>query len=313
MFCDLPDDACRHQHIAALLGLVPNPRSYGDFEGDCPECRHGGFALSAPTKSRTLRNIWSCNCQRCERGRGCSAATVRAAQLRAGVSAWCLGAYDGGGTQEVSPDTARRLRLAVSDILAAPGLKPADIRIMLAEADGRKVPEVYSEFVRFAKSIGIGKTQAQEAAARWCRPSDCSPQTRGAVADASRNTEAGIVVKPSRSETGIRSVSDQRTVGFRPTDITDTRSSDLPGARNVRKSETDQQTPGAEPDETTATRPVLRSVGKQTGKHATPTPPPASEVLAHRDYCRGCGFVLDPALADAGMQVHPTCSDPLTA
>jgi hypothetical protein len=261
VFCDLADDACRREHIAVPLGLVPNPRSPGDFEGDCPECGHGGFALSAPTKSRSLRNIWACNCKRCNRGRGCGAGTIRAAQLRAGVSAWCLGDYDGGGTQEVHPDTARRLRLAVRDILAAPGLKPADIRITLAEADGCEVPEDYTAFVRFAKSIGIGKTQAQEAAARWCRPSDCSPQTRGAVADASRNTQPGIVVKPPSSQPRVRSVSDQRTAGFRPTDITDTGRPDLVANRNVRRSETDQRTPDDKTAETAIALQVLRAAG----------------------------------------------------
>jgi hypothetical protein len=50
---------------------------------------------------------------------------------------------------------------------------------------------------------------------------------------------------------------------------------------------------------------------KRTGKRGTPTPPSVSEVLAHRDYCRGCGFDLDPVLAKAGIQVHAGCIDPL--
>jgi len=35
------------------------------------------------------------------------------------------------------------------------------------------------------------------------------------------------------------------------------------------------------------------------------------EVLAHRDYCRDCGFELNPVLAEAGKKVHAGCTDPL--
>jgi hypothetical protein len=184
VFCDSPDSTCRQYHLADPLDLDPNPRSPGDGEGSCPECGHGGFALSAPTRSRSLRHIWSCNCKRCNRGKGCPAGTIRIALLRRGIGVGCLGIYDGDASQDIQPEAARRLKLAVSDILAAPGLKPADIRIMLAEAEGRKVPEDFTRFVAFAIEAGVGRSQAYEAAARWCRPSDCHPQTRGAVADA---------------------------------------------------------------------------------------------------------------------------------
>jgi len=45
-------------------------------------------------------------------------------------------------------------------------------------------------------------------------------------------------------------------------------------------------------------------------KRGTHVPPPASEVLAHRDYCRDCGYPLDPVLTAMGVQVHPGCTDP---
>src|ERR1700722_2423633 len=64
--------------------------------------------------------------------------------------------------------------LAISDILATPGLKLQDVRLILAEAQGRKIPvDDYTEFVRFAKGIGLAHQQAYEAARRWVRrPSD---------------------------------------------------------------------------------------------------------------------------------------------
>ena len=169
MGCDLEAARCRREHIAVLLeGAEPNPRSPGDWEARCPGCGHrAAFALSAPTHTK-YRNIWGCACKRC----GCQPGALRALMLGRGIRAECLGLYDG-PDKVIQPEAARRLDLAVRDILAAPGLKPSDIRIVLADAMGRKVPEDYSAFVQFARSIGIGKTQAQEAAARWgCRPSD---------------------------------------------------------------------------------------------------------------------------------------------
>ena len=51
--------------------------------------------------------------------------------------------------------------------------------------------------------------------------------------------------------------------------------------------------------------------GRRSKTSGTYMPPSVDEVLAHREHCRDCGFDLDPALAEAGMRVHPTCSDPL--
>jgi hypothetical protein len=54
-----------------------------------------------------------------------------------------------------------------------------------------------------------------------------------------------------------------------------------------------------------------QSRNRTARKGGTPTPPSASEVLAHRDYCRDCGFELNPVLAEAGKKVHAGCTDPL--
>ena len=175
MGCRDQPATCRGR-IAELLGLQPNPRSPGDYEGRCPGCGHGGFALSA---GRKYPHIWCCNCPRCPcRGRE-GAGVVRLAILRKDIDRRCLGDYD--GTRQHEPDSAAIL--AIRDILALPRMRPADIRIILAEAAGQKIPDDYTSFVRFAKGLGIGKTQAQEAATRWCRPPDWSPPNGGGVVD----------------------------------------------------------------------------------------------------------------------------------
>jgi hypothetical protein len=168
-------DQCRREHIASrLAGAEPEG---GDFEARCPVCGHGGFRVSRATRSRRLRNVWTCACPRCR----CPAGAVRGALLRLGVGAGCLGDYDGGSTREIPADIARAMDLAISDILAAPGLKLQDVRLILAEAQGRKIPEDdYTEFVRFAKSIGLAHQQAYEAARRWVsRPPGSPPTNRG--------------------------------------------------------------------------------------------------------------------------------------
>jgi DNA-binding transcriptional ArsR family regulator len=54
-----------------------------------------------------------------------------------------------------------------------------------------------------------------------------------------------------------------------------------------------------------------RRSAKRPGTGGTYTPPDAQEVLAHKSWCRDCGFELDPRLAAEGMIVHPGCYDPL--
>jgi hypothetical protein len=196
--CDLDAGTCRRDHIASRLEKVE--ADGGDYEARCPACGHGGFRVSRPTRSKRLRNVWTCACQRC-RGR-CGPGAIRVALLRLGISAACLGTYDGDNAKEIPADVARAMDLVISDILATPGLKLQDVRLALAEAQGRKIPDDdYTEFVKFAKGVGLAHQQAYEAARRWVRrPSDCPPQTGGEVVDTSRNTEQGNPVKPRRSQ-----------------------------------------------------------------------------------------------------------------
>ena len=165
-----------------MLSLEPNPRSPGDWIGDCPACGHGGFALSKPTLTK-MRNMWSCNCKRCNGRNGCTPRTVRAAMIGKKVQAACLGTYIGKDPAEVAPETGRLMAQVIDDILAAPHLKAADIRVALAEARGRKVPTNYSEFVQFGISIGMGRSNAYNMAERWCSASspagEYPPQTGG--------------------------------------------------------------------------------------------------------------------------------------
>lgn len=149
-----------------------------DWEARCPVCGHGGFRISQPGRTR-YRHIWVCNCRRCR----CDAADVRAALLALGVMPGCLGVYGTLRKASTDPNLGCALEAAARDVLCAPGLKPADIRVVLAEALGEKVPADYRGFARWAMSIGIGRTQAYEAAARWCRPPDESPPPGEGVVD----------------------------------------------------------------------------------------------------------------------------------
>jgi len=135
--------------------------------------------VSRPDRSRRLRNMWTCACGLCK-GR-CTPGALRAELLRLDIKAACLGIYDGANAREIPADVAQEMDRTINDILATPGLKLQDIRLALAEAQGRKIPEDdYTEFVRFAKGIGLAHQQAYEAARRWVRrPSDCPPSNRG--------------------------------------------------------------------------------------------------------------------------------------
>jgi hypothetical protein len=174
--CDLAADACRREHIARYL-VSPEPDGT-DYEAHCPACGHGGFRVSA-ARVRAYRNVWTCACKLCR----CTPGAIRAALLVRDIPAACLGIYDGPVRKDIDPEAARTMSRAIGDILAVPHLRPADMRLMLAEAQGRKVPGEFGLCVKFAVSLGIGKTQAKEAAGRWCRPSDSHPQTGGGVVD----------------------------------------------------------------------------------------------------------------------------------
>ena len=172
MACDLDADTCRAKHIAGRLDGAESDG--GDYEARCPACGHGGFRISA-ARVRAYRNVWTCACKRCR----CSPGAVRVKLLGRDIPAACLGLYDGPVRKDIDPETARAVNRAIEDIYAVPHLKPADMRLMLAEAQGRKVPGEFGQLVKFAMSLGIGKTQAKEAAGRWCRPSDSHPPNGG--------------------------------------------------------------------------------------------------------------------------------------
>lgn len=173
----LTAEQCRAQHIA--LRLRDAKPDGGDFEARCPVCGHGGFRISQ-ARVRSLRHIWTCACRRC---RCDDPAALRSALLRLGVMPGCLGSYGTRGKTGFDLTVAAELVQAVDDILAAPHLRPSDIRIILAEARGQKVPADYRSFVKWAMSIGIGQRQAYEAAQRWCRPTDMSSPSGGGTSD----------------------------------------------------------------------------------------------------------------------------------
>jgi hypothetical protein len=169
-------DQCRARHIA--LKLRDAKPDGADYEARCPVCGHLAFRVSAAREKR-YRNVWTCACK----PRHCEPGAMRTALLALGVMPGCLGFYAASAKASADPNMAARLDAATADILDAPHLKPSDMRIILAEARGRKVPGEFRQFVKWAMSIGIGRTQAYEAAARWCRPADASSSPEGGVVD----------------------------------------------------------------------------------------------------------------------------------
>ena len=136
--------------------------------------------------------------------------------LKLGISRHCLGEYSDLGRKAIDLEAAQRLALAVRDILSAPHLPPADIRLVLAEAEGQMIPDAVEgeskrPFVKFAMANGVGQRQAYEAFDRWSRPPASPPLTGRGGADASHNTESGGDVKPSSSEPQILAVSAEDT------------------------------------------------------------------------------------------------------
>jgi len=165
MACPRGAHQCRADDIAPKL-RDPEPDG-GDWEARCPVCGHETFRISKPDRSG-YRNIWACACKKCR----CKP-YLRAALLALGILPGCLGSYGTkGGSASPDPAAVAMLTQAVDDILDAPRLKPSDMRIVLAEARGHKVPADKRAFVPWAMSIGIGRRQAYDAADRWCRPAD---------------------------------------------------------------------------------------------------------------------------------------------
>jgi hypothetical protein len=176
MGCQLAPDQCRAQHIAPRLRLAEPDGT--DWEARCPLCGHGSFRVSV-ARERRYRHVWTCACK----PRHCEAPEMRAALLALGVMPGCLGDYGTYARPVRDPAASARLEQAVRDILAAPHLRPSDMRIVLAEALGDKIPAESRSFVPWAMRIGIGRRQAFEAVARWCRPADSSSSPEGGVVD----------------------------------------------------------------------------------------------------------------------------------
>jgi hypothetical protein len=200
--CKTDPAICRREHVARLLGLAPNPRSPGDFEGRCPVCGHGGFALSRPTLTR-MRNIWSCNCKICNGGRGCPAKVTRAAMVRRRISPWCLGTFIGKDKPQADLDRLRRIAQTVDDLInCRPCLSAADMLMALAEARGDKIPGDYGECAAFARQLGMSNGNAYNVAAKWTAGpgSEVTPQNGGAVDDTSSTTGGRNRVNTPRPE-----------------------------------------------------------------------------------------------------------------
>lgn len=179
MACGSTAGQCRALHIAPNLRDATQDGT--DWEAKCPVCGHGGFRLSQPSRSR-YRHIWVCACRRCK----CSPDAIRAALLALEITPGCLGSYALDLKPASDPVAAAELREAVDLILSWPGLDASQVRIILAEARGDKIPDDYSGFVRFAKGIGIGQANAYKVAAKHCRPSGCPPPPgEGGVEDQS--------------------------------------------------------------------------------------------------------------------------------
>ena len=207
--CHTDSNPCRAAHIASLLGLKPNrrPGRAGDFEGDCPACGHGGFALSQPTLTK-MRNMWSCNCKICNGGNGCPTKVTRAAMIRKKISPWCLGSYIGKDKPEADLDQLRKIAQTVDDLINCPGLSAADMVMTLAEARGDKIPDEYGACAAFAKNtLGMSNGNAYNIAKKWAtasssRPAghEVPPQTGGGVDDTSRTPQKRNRVNTPRSE-----------------------------------------------------------------------------------------------------------------
>jgi hypothetical protein len=168
MTCPSEADRCRAEHVAPKLSDAE--QASADYEARCPVCRHGGFRISHASKSR-YRHVWVCACRRCH----CGPAAIRAELMRLGVRPGCLGGYGIDLKPATDPIGAAKLKEAVDLVLGWPGLDQSEMRIILAEARGDKVPDEYREFVRFAKGIGIGQANAYKVAGKMCRPPDCPP------------------------------------------------------------------------------------------------------------------------------------------
>jgi hypothetical protein len=160
--------SCRGK-IADRLGLAPSKRKSWQYEGRCPVCKHGGFAITAADQGHApLRHIWHCNCHRCR----CDPAAIRSAMLELGISADCLGTYKQHARKPGQPaDPAAELRSQMLAVLADDKIRAlADLKLRMLEAiEGRPAPADWDGFLAFAERAGVQRSKRYEAAARWGR------------------------------------------------------------------------------------------------------------------------------------------------
>ena len=166
--------ACRDQpatcrgRIAERLRLTASKRKPWQYEGRCPACRHGGFAITAGDQGHNPpRHVWHCNCHRCR----CDPATIREAMLRLGIPVGCLGSYKQRSRTGPPISETSQLRSAMLDVLTdAKIVAPADLKLRMLEViDGKAAPADWDGFLAFAERAGVQRSKRYTAAARWGR------------------------------------------------------------------------------------------------------------------------------------------------
>lgn len=165
MTCRDEPITCRKK-IAARYGLVPNKNKSWQFGGQCPNCGHGGFSITAGDQGPfPPRHVWYCNCHRCH----CPAHDVRAAMFSDGIPDDCLGTY--ARRAPVPRDIgAGELRAAMESVLADGTIRAlADLKLRMAEVLWGEAPADWDAFVAFAERAGVSRSKRYEAAARWGR------------------------------------------------------------------------------------------------------------------------------------------------
>lgn len=168
--CPASEAACRRDHIAAKLGHWAHPdEKPWAYEARCPECGHGGFSITAPDHATvTLRNIFACNCLRCQ----CDMTDVREALLSLGISRACLGIYGRAPARAKSGSSKGNVVPwpDVDKVLRDPGIRAlADLKIRLREARFGPAPQDWCAFLAFAAEAGVPQSGRYDAAARMGR------------------------------------------------------------------------------------------------------------------------------------------------
>ena len=167
MACRDQPHTCRGK-IADRYQLKPGKRRPWQYTGRCPACGHGGFSITAPDQDHnSLRHIWHCNCHRCSGPPD----VVRAAMLKDGVRADCLGSYKRSVDRAAPADPAAVLRSGMLEVLADEKIRAlADLKLRMLEViDSRPAPGDWESFVAFAERAGVSRSKRYDAAARWGR------------------------------------------------------------------------------------------------------------------------------------------------